>query len=167
MEKSDAELRGIGGWLILLAIGIITMPGGLLKNCGMPRAPSKSPILQGYVTSDSRWHALEIIQTAGNGIAVLPALFLIPLFFCKHRFFPTAFATLAAWLTATRLVEAYLVIAIPTTSPAYRAEVLSSAFASPIILVIWTTYLFRSKRARLTFTRQFFLTPCFPFFSAM
>ena len=167
MPKTEEQLRGIGGWLILMALAIVSMPSTLLMAYEKAAHLFEMPVLRAHMAADLNWQALAFVETAGNGIAILPSVILIFLFFFKHRWFSMAFSFFAAYLVTVHLTQSYLVYAIPTISPTFRVSILLRSIYATVALTAWVTYVFRSRRVRLTFTRRFYFTPSFPFFSTM
>jgi hypothetical protein len=172
MQKTDQELRGIGGWLILLAFVVIALPGNLLRHSEQAARLFRSPSAQPFLTSgspyfDAHWQALALIETAGFGCAFVPAVALIPLFFFKHRYFPTAFSMFGCYLAALAAAQLYCALIIPTMSLEFRGAVVTTSIASMAGVSIWIAYVFRSRRVRLTFTRSVYPSPSFPYFQCM
>jgi len=170
MPKTDQELRGLGGWLIWLAIILIGTPGNLSSHAEKAERVFHAPamaalITPGTATYDPRWQTLVTIETSVTKWAVMPSLMLILLFFLKHRYFPMGFSLFACFMMALAIIRAYLVFSTPSTSDAYRNSVAGPTIVTLAFLAAWTTYLFRSRRVRLTFTRRVYPKPFFPFFT--
>ena len=171
MSKSDQELQGIGGWLILLALGILSAPVKLFDYSSMMASRFNEPAIlalttQGSPSYDARWMALRLIETAGYGLGGIGAVLLIGLFFSRHRFFPLAFTLYAGWMVTLHLTSYYLIQFTPTIFEQYQGG--SDVVAMGAMLgstALWTGYLWYSRRAKLTFIRRFYFSPFFPFFS--
>lgn len=171
MLGTEPQLRGLGGWLILLAIALISMPGNLALHIhDMQQVWSQPEILAytnpGDVDFDPRWRTLGWIETTGHAIAIIPAVFLVILFFFKHKSFPIISSVFASFLILVTGARLYLVMSIPTVAPEYRSAITAPSIASLGAMSAWIAYMFRSERVRLTFTRRFYFTPFFPFFTA-
>ncbi len=171
MLKSDQELQGIGGWLILLALALISAPVKLFDYSNMMASQFNEPSVlalttQGSPSYDARWMALRLIETAGYGLGAIGVVLLIGLFFSKHRFFPLAFTLYAGWMVALNLTSYYLVQSTPAISERYGGNDPVAIAALLGSTALWTSYLWYSRRAKLTFVRRFYFSPFFPFFSA-
>ncbi len=170
MLKTDQELQGIGGWLILLALGILSAPVKLFDYSSMMASQFNEPAIlalttQGSPSYDARWMALRLIETAGYGLGGIGAVLLIALFFSRHRFFPLAFTLYAGWMVALNLTSYYLVQTTPAISERYGGNDTVAMAALLGSTALWTGYLWYSRRAKLTFVRRFYFSPFFPFFS--
>lgn len=169
MRKTDQELCGIGGWLILLAVAVVGMPGNLLRHSEWAGKVYAAPamqrfLLQGSPDFDPRWQAVSFIDTVGFGVAVIPAAILAVFFFLKLNSFPAFFTIFACVLSSLIAVRLYYVLIIPSVSPSFRTATIYSSAMSLLVLMAWIAYIFRSRRVRLTFTRHVFFSPFFPFF---
>jgi hypothetical protein len=170
MPKTEQELRGLGGWLILLAIGLIAIPGGLLSHGQQMGQQFQQPGIEPFVTPgtaayDPRWQMLFTIETTAHGIAVIPALLIIILFFFKHRFFPVGFLMLAAYLMLLTFVRFFLVVSTSTIAQTYQSPIVLQSLFSLLVPGVWMAYILRSRRVRLTFIHRIYARPYFPFFT--
>lgn len=170
MVKSDQELQGIGGWLLLLALAILSAPVKLFDYSGMMASQFNEPSIlalttQGSPSYDARWMTLRLIETAGYGLGAIGAVLLIGLFFSRHRFFPLAFTLYAGWMVALHLTSYYLVQSTPAIFARYGGNDPVAMGALLASTALWTSYLWYSRRAKLTFTRRFYFSPFSPFFS--
>ena len=166
MSKSDQELQGIGGWLILLALAILSAPVKLFDYSSMMASQFNEPAIlalttQGSPSYDARWMALRLIETAGYGLGGIGAVLLIGLFFSRHRFFPLAFTLYAGWMVMLNLTSYYLVQTTPAISEQYGGNDPVAMGALLGSTALWTSYLWYSRRAKLTFVRQFYFSPFF------
>jgi uncharacterized protein DUF2569/uncharacterized protein DUF4339 len=151
---SNAKLTGIGGWLILIAIGQVAVPFRMVVN------------LTGYyVTTDRDIFQQYQVAAAGELSINLALLVLVVttsiLFFSRSKRFPmfficelVAFALLApismAWTSLTLSVESGLpaeTILMAMLSPwAITRQVLAL-----ISCAVWTAYVLKSRRVANTF----------------
>jgi len=170
VAKADQELRGLGGWLIVLAVFLMGVPWNLFSHAEKAGRVFATPEMKAITTPgtpsyDPRWQMLSTVETSATAVATVPAILLIVLFFLRHRSFAMAFSLFACYIISLGGVRVYLVFSTPSASEAYRNAVLQPSILSTAFLVVWITYVFRSRRVRLTFTRQFHQWPFFPFFT--
>lgn len=156
--NADLKLKGIRGWLILVAIGLI---GGVSIHVFQ--------LLKfGHVYSTHSWRALSDPANVNYNAILIPLLLyelclkltllifgilLLVLFFQKKRIFPTVFVTcLVAQFLAITLDEVIIqthksngVVMNDHSNP--TTPILQSFVA----LLVWGLYFQRSKRAKLTF----------------
>lgn len=158
-NTSDEELTGLGGWLLLVGLGIL---GSAAKNA--------YELIATYVPlfSDDRWGAMtspaskhynpDLALFAGleaGALAVLLALnaYVIVLFFTRRHSFPKTFIALLVVSLVFSLADlaafAWLVPGQEVFDDASIATLAGSVFS----LVVWGAYIHRSRRVRLTFTR--------------
>jgi hypothetical protein len=156
--RDPNEPRGIGGWLGLLAFGILTNPARLGSNLENARRAYANAEIHALIDWGSRfydrnWANLYFFDVQVAPILIAGAVLLIPLFFMKHRWFPKAFAAFTAVVTIVRLLTLFFVMNANSTSPRFRWMVLIEASVGTAVMLAWTIYLFKSRRARNTFVR--------------
>ncbi len=147
------EPVGLGGWLILVGLGVTLSPfrilWGLSKTLPSYGAATWASLTTpGAANYDPAWAPILMFELIGNiGLVVFYGL-LIWLFFRRMRQFPTVFiwVTALGWIffTADELL-AGLVPAVdePTNWPGLLRQVL--------VALIWIAYMRRSRRVRNTF----------------
>ncbi len=143
---------GIGGWLVLLAIGAILSPIRTLI------------VLQNEVDAYSKLKAaytIPNIETAETveivlilALAVFQAIVAVMLF-QKKRYFP--FWYLWQWVATLFVSLAVLILPPVIVGASWQAgftpEALGALIAILLVGAIWVTYVFRSVRVRNTFVR--------------
>lgn len=137
-QREYRTLNGIGGWLILLAIRVVSGPviGTLLIVLCLAGLTARS--LDGFsaLFAPGNW-LLLLILSALLVYEILCAVF----FFLKHRKFVLLYVILAVFnavmLTVTGILNPY--------------EISSFTLASFAWDIIFVMYLFRSRRAAITF----------------
>lgn len=149
-EKDFKRYDGIGGWLILFAIGIILTPLRFLANIGEVKdVKTNEYILQ---------QMPEVISFANNEIGFLYLFFVISLyiaylFFAKKSTFPKVFIF---WLIANFIfiiVDANAWTSFFPDEPSIKSEVMRSVFGGVVQMAIWIPYLIMSKRVKGTFIK--------------
>jgi hypothetical protein len=157
----DPRLAGISGWLVVLAIGIVSHPVfsavGLVRSARVllslatwhslttPELATYSPGLVITVVVEVLF--LEIIVAYGCAVALL--------FFRRRRTFPLHFTIFAIGVAAFALAD-LLVAGALLTAPgqAPKPEAAMVAFRSIAWAAIWVTYVHVSKRAAATFVTR-------------
>jgi hypothetical protein len=143
---SKNEPSGIGGWLILVAIGQIVGPLFLL---------TKLAFLMGGSGSSNAWKLFPV--TMWGELAMWGAFFLFALwcsrnFFNKRKAFPTLYIWEICLALALPIVDAMWIV--QTSTVPVRAVIASQ---TAIVIwtipgaVIWTWYTLKSKRVKNTF----------------
>jgi hypothetical protein len=157
---SDAQKSGptgLGGWLVLVAIGLIlSIVRGLVFL-----AQTFPPVFQNGAWSvlttpgsdayHPLWAPLLIFEMAGNIGFVVAWLVLVILFFKRSRNFPRMFVLVFLLNLPFILVDAWLGSLVLKDEPMFdpdTARALAHVVAS---VVIWVPYMRLSKRVRNTF----------------
>jgi hypothetical protein len=159
-RKSDPNLQGLKGWLLVVAVALIGVPIKLiigfylnilpyftdsnLKATMHPESPTYDGGLYGYILHDI---TVNILLFAGSIVAIF-------LFFSKKKSFPKFYIILLCIYPLTYLESAFsAAFFIPSLSiaelfdPITGREFVFSIVQSVTLIV----YLLRSRRAKLTF----------------
>lgn len=156
MDNEQKELEGIGGWLYLVAFGVIVSPiriayeyypmlvdyfSGAYELGSNPNSKSFVPHLE----------LLLDIEMIANAFMLLLALALVVLFFSKHRWFPRVFIFLYAFTPLFLIADTWIVSKLlPDLVEIDEATVLD-IIRSVIYALVWIPYMFLSKRVKNTF----------------
>jgi hypothetical protein len=154
----DPKLNGLGGWLVLVGIGLVLSPCRLLfridHSIGSfslwkwhaltnPDGMSYQPI----------WGPLLTLELLGQLTILTLEIFVIILFFQKRRIFPRWFITLLAVNALLVVGDAIGVQFLKTVSAATTTNLVGSIAQSFIGCCIWIPYMLTSLRVKTTFTR--------------
>lgn len=150
---------GIGGWLIVLAVGMVLAPvnaalnllgvwqdnfaSGFYGALTTPGSPDFHPMWRGVLLTELGYHVLMV-----------PVLiWLAVLFFCHSRHFPRGYL-LVTGLSAVYLMLDYVVVkSLLPMAPVFDDAMLKTVVGLAVALGLWAPYLFLSDRARCTFIR--------------
>ena len=150
----DADCRGLGGWLVLVGIGVCTGP--LYFILGLYQMSS--------VFSLQAWHALTLPGSESYHALFAPALIvelivniwslgfsilLIHHYFAKKRAFPAFYVFFRLSNLAFVVIDSMVTARIPSLAEDAYSEVFKVLISS----IIWSLYVLRSKRVKNTFTR--------------
>jgi len=151
--------KGIGGWLILQALGLILTPFviGYQLYRGLPLL---APETWNSLTNSSSpayhplWAPFILIELAANLALLAYTLGLIWLFFKKSKRVPTLFIAWLLLLIGVQLVDFLLAGRIPAiaSSDTFNRESIRDLIRSLVHAAIWIPYWIRSRRVRNTFT---------------
>jgi hypothetical protein len=153
---APAGLNGIGGWLILLAIGQVLQPLRFAKpiwdvlSATMGTSSWRSltdPIESSY---NAWWAPTLLFELFLNIGAFVFAVLLVALFFTKKAAWRRAFALFLISLFLGAVLDTVLVDRIPSAAEPILTSV---AELAPIVLTaaIWIPYVSFSKRVKATF----------------
>ena len=154
------ELRGLGGWLVLVGIGVVTSPIRMLVTL----VPTYMPTFE-----DGTWKALTTVgsesytpyfgslligEIAFNTLMVAASIYLIYLFFSKHYLFPKLYIGIVAASLIFIPLDAWIVTKVFPDVSMFDPETTKEFMRSLIVGVIWVPYMLVSKRVQATFVES-------------
>lgn len=158
MSDGSPDLRGLGGWLILVGIGVVLSPFQvvfLLSTTFYPIFTDGSWELLTKPTSEFFTpHLAQILvfEISINLIILTASLHLIFLFFRKQRNFPKVYIGIVVFNFTFILLDAWLATIVFPEKPVFDdAGTLQELARSAPALLIWTPYMLLSKRVKATF----------------
>ena len=148
---------GIGGWLILPAIGLIVTPVMLLVSLFRDLLPAFSPDVWQVLTDSGSesyhpmWSVTLIYELVANLSLLVFTLWLGHLFVQKSWRAPSAFISWLLINIAVQVVDLLLLLSVPAVRDS-APEVAGGIARSVLQAAIWIPYFLRSERVRNTFT---------------
>jgi hypothetical protein len=153
------ELEGIGGWLILVAIGIVITPiriiimfmttySGLFSN-GVWDALTTP----GGAAYNSLWAPIIIGETIVNSLLIIAWLYMSYKFFSKSRDFPKWYIGIAIFSLLLIVADAFAIRLVLPDEPIFDPDTLKEFMRSLVMVVIWVPYMLVSKRVKATFVK--------------
>ena len=159
-QEELKELKGLGGWLILVGIGTVISPFFILYSF----APAYYSIFTGgafeYLTTpgtevyNPMWGPLIIGEAAFNSLLVLASFYLIYLFFTKHYLFPRVFIAITLANAIFIPLDAWLVTFVLPDEPMFDPETKKQLIKSLVGVFVWIPYMLVSKRVEATFVER-------------
>jgi len=156
----DQNLKGLGGWLILVGLGVVISPIRMLAQV----VPIYQPIFAdgtfGLLTDpNSEYYTpylgLYIItEILFNAAFILGSVYLIYLFFAKHYLFPKIYILLLAGSAMFILADAWVGSFFFPGEPMMDEETGAEFGRVMIGALIWIPYMLVSKRVKLTFVEH-------------
>ena len=153
----DNTLKGLGGWLVLVGLGLVVSPFRIAIQ-----------VLPMYVKifSDGTWEAL----TSPGGVAYNPVwmpfllselivnlcmilgwLYIAFLFFKKKKQFPRFFIVLAIFTIIVQLADTFVTSILVPGQAMFDPETVKELVRSVVFAAIWVPYMLMSKRVKVTF----------------
>jgi hypothetical protein len=151
------EPKKIGGLLILVALGLLLNPLRMCMSLVVTFPPMLIDGTWGAMTTPGSefysplWSPLLMGELTFNLVILLVSIYLAYLFFTKKADFPEWYAGLAFISLVFILVDSYLVTMIMPEIPMFDYETMTALVPALGSLLIWTPYLFLSKRSKETF----------------
>ena len=153
---TPARLTGIGGWLILLAIGHVVRPISYIKTgfgvvSTMLGTNSWRSLTDPIESSYHPWWAPTLLFELFFNIACLVfCALLIALFFTKRAAWPRCFAIFLIVTVLGSLLDTLLVDRIPAAAETISVSI-RNIVAMAVAAAIWIPYVYLSKRVKATF----------------
>lgn len=147
--QNSAELVGIGGWLMLLAIGQAMAPLRTLATLGsssdgynqLMLVPNGPMVVYGEVGLVLAFLVLQVVVL----VAMLRrSTWFKQLFLTQWLAIPVVFILDAIWVST--------VFGVPV-GQVVTGEALATSITSFVLIGLWVAYVYRSVRVRNTFTR--------------
>lgn len=160
MTKQIGGPSGLGGWLILPAIGLVFSPFRILAYVGRDILPIfqdggwevlTTPGMEMY---HPLWAPLIILETAGNLFFVGFAVVLIYLFFTKSHRFPSLMIAYLLSNLGFIVLDSLMGNFIPFLADEFDADVMKEIVRGVVGAMVWVPYFLVSKRVKNTFVRR-------------
>ena len=159
-SQDQPSLNGIGGWLVLIAIGLVITP---FRN-SYHLLSIYAPVIAGEgwltLTSPSShayhplWAPVLLFETAINVGFAICSIGLLFLMLQKTFLFPRlfiAYLTINAFLVT---IDYFLARLIPAVAAQQNAGALREMLRSICGACVWVPYMLKSKRVRATFEKR-------------
>ena len=154
---NESEVQGLGGWLILVGIGVVLGPIRL--------AIEFLPLYYGIFTDGTfiivttpgneayhpLWGALLIFEAIYNSLVLAGSVYLAYLFFTKHYFFPKLYIAIALLSLIFIPLDAWFASFVMPNQQLFDDDTLKEFIRSVVTVVIWVPYMLISLRVKNTF----------------
>ncbi len=150
------SLEGIGGWLLLVAFGLLVRPiTFLVANFQIYPSVFNLENWQGLTQIGQAnyhpfWMAILLFELTYNTLAFIFCLLLLVLFFKKRAAWPRCFIAFFIFVVSGLLIDLLLAHQIPATA-ALAGESTKSLVHWLGAAAIWIPYSLKSKRVKATF----------------
>jgi hypothetical protein len=153
------NLEGLGGWLILVGIGIIFAPIRIVAFMFLVYADLFSGETWALLTTPGSeayhplWSTILISELSINVGLVLVHIYMAFLFFSKKYSFPRFFISVLLFTLAFIFVDALVMKIILPSEPFFDPDSAREFVRTIIGALIWIPYMLRSKRVKATFVK--------------
>lgn len=156
MRLLDAP-RGIAGWLILPAIGIVLSPIGLAIGIVRDILPAFGADVWPLLTTPGNpayhplWKPLIIFELTADLVLVAASIYVLVLFFGKKRRLPRVMIGWLVAMVAVQVVDMLLAMQIPAAAESTEPSDYRDLIRAVIACAIWAPYFALSRRVKNTF----------------
>lgn len=151
--------EGLGGWLILVAIGLFSRPFMLLAvivdshGAYFNHAVWQELTTPGGTAYQPHYAVIGAVELACNLGLMVFAITLIALFFRRSYLFPRAIQAFFFLQVLVAVFGVWAMNTLTTVSADDRAEAIKTLAQTCLAAVIWVPYFYISRRVRRTFIR--------------
>jgi hypothetical protein len=156
-DPSPKQYDKIGGWLLIVAIGLILAPLRLLVVLFKDLLPAISADTWSRLTTPGTaayhplWAPLLLFEIIGNCLFILFPIIIAVFFFQKRRFVPRLIIVLLLSNLVFVAIDYFAADLIPFVAAQEDIGSLTEVIRVFIACVIWVPYFLVSKRAKATF----------------
>lgn len=158
--NDNRELKGLGGWLILVGLGVVIGPFRMVAEVGplfysiFTDGTFEILTTPGTEAYHPLWGPLLIFEAVFNSLMVLASFCLIYLFFSKHYVFPRIYIAIVLLSLFFVPLDAWIGSFVVTDEPIFDPATAKEFARTLIAAVIWVPYMFVSKRVKATFVES-------------
>lgn len=158
--NENSPKKGLGGWLILIGIGVVLSPIRLsyfLFKTVLPiftNGTWEALTNEESISYSVYWAPIIIFELVFNVAMLLWSFYLIYLFFTKHYRFPLMYIIAVAVSLCVIIIDSAACKLVIPNRPMFDSDTSKELFRALFTLIIWGLYLFKSERSRLTFIEK-------------
>ena len=150
------ELKGLGGWLILVAIGLVfstvLLPVSFFPLIDILDAENWQSLSEFMPeTFNSATRLLIFAEIAVNALLFFACLYLLYLFFKKHYLFPRYYIVIQVAALISILIDSCVLYLINPNEPVFDSDTVKSLMRGLFSAAIWIPYMLKSERVKNTF----------------
>lgn len=159
MQESK-ELRGLGGWLVLVGIGLFISVIRLSYNVLAVYYPIfangtfTAVTTQGSPLYNPLWAPILISETVVNVLLTATYAYLVYLFLRKHYVFPKVYIATVVFSVIFIPLDAWICSFVLVNQPLFDDNTLKEMVRALFGLFIWVPYMLVSKRVQATFVEH-------------
>jgi hypothetical protein len=156
-ENGNAVRSGLGGWLILVGLGVVISPFRILGEITQIHVPMFNDGTYEILTTPGTelyhpfWSAFIWGEIVINAFVVIASVALIIVFFSKKKIFPKFYIALVSFSFFFILVDAMLIKVVMPNADIFDVDTAKELIRSLFVAIIWIPYMLFSKRVKVTF----------------
>lgn len=143
--STGSDLEGIGGWLVLVAVGLAIGPFILMNGIFRDLHILYGAQFQAGLTRLPGLASLILFEAASNSIFLCSLVALNILFYRKKKAFP-------GWMIAYLAINCAVILIDHFAATRYAPHAqISGVVRSIVVSLVWIPYYLRSERVKATF----------------
>jgi len=155
--KEKKDLEGLGGWLILVGLGIVLSP---LRIVALILPVYKEIFQNGswqFLTTPGTeaynvlWAPVLITEIGVNIMLAAAWIYIAYLFFTKNKLLPKIYIGVMLFTLVFIILDALAIKMVLPNEPIFDPDTAKELFRSIIACSIWIPYMLISKRVKATF----------------
>jgi transglutaminase-like putative cysteine protease len=153
-----SHLNGLRGWLILVAIGLVTNP--FFLSFTLTKLSSVYSVESWHALTDpagasyhALWAPVLLFELLANLTLLVSSFLLLILFFQRRRIFPILFIAFMVTTTAIATIDHFAAQRIPRVAQSTDHRGASDVARRYIACLIWIPYMLVSRRVKATFVK--------------
>lgn len=156
-NSTSTQLKGLGGWLILVGFGLIIGPIRLINILNTNYKPYfNTDLLERLINPSSSSYIPNFVylfyaELIAIVFLILLSFYLLFLFFTKKKNFPKNYIFISLFVILYIPVDAFIASTIMPNEKVVDGELIKSFFQTLISGAIWIPYMMKSKRVKNTF----------------
>jgi len=157
MMSEEKNICGLGGWLILVGLGLVITPFRVIATT--------FPIYQEIFASGTWdtlttegtefysqfWAPIILGEVFINACLVIAGFIMLFLFFTKNKFFPKLYIGVAVFSLIFIIIDAFSISLVLPNEPIFDPETTKELARALAQVLIWVPYMLVSKRVKATF----------------
>jgi magnesium-transporting ATPase (P-type) len=158
VDEDGNEVRtGLGGWLILVGLGVVFSPLRLLAEVPKTFLPIFNDGTYDVLTTPGTdayhpfWSTYIWGEIFFNTVIFIASIYLAYLYFSKKTLFPKFYIWLAIGSLAFIIIDAMLIKVVLPNEVIFDPETMKEVARSGIVVLVWVPYMLLSKRVKATF----------------
>ena len=158
--NGDDKLKGLGGWLALVGIGVVTSPiRSLIMLIDSYKPIFEAGMWKTLTTEGSDayipyFSSIIVGEIVFNTMLLIASIYLIYLFFSKTYLFPKFYIGIVATSLIFIPLDAWVVAIMFPDEPMFDPDTTKQFMGTLMAGVVWVPYMLFSKRVKVTFVEN-------------
>ncbi|WP_068774275.1 DUF2569 domain-containing protein [Paenibacillus sp. FJAT-26967] len=159
MNERPMGVAGLGGWLVLVQIGLVVSIFVYLAQIVNYLVPVLTPDIWDALTSPSSeayhplWGFIIVFESLANVLLLLLSVYILLNFYRKKRRVPRLMIMLYSFSLAAVVIDSVLLNQIPIIMEVQEDNGIRDIVKMAVLCAIWIPYFMKSERVANTFVK--------------